>query len=98
MSKLYKYNGEPVTLQKNEYRNNGTLAVCICSPEGELYDVVSVNLNHPMQSDSMAFLDENNNPGIGKWMEKKGLAVPMFVTAKSGFCTYNLYTIFPEKF
>ena len=34
--------------------------------DGEEYAIVTVNLNHPMQSDdSMAFLDENYYPGIG---------------------------------
>ena len=41
--------------------------------DGEEYAVVTVNLNHPMQSDSMAFLDENNYPGIGKWIEENHL-------------------------
>ncbi len=96
--KQFNYNGEKVTLQPNQYRNNNTLAVCLCSPDGELYNVVTVNLNSPMQSDSMAFLDENNYPGIGNWMQENGLALPMYVIERSGFCTYPLYTIFPEKF
>ena len=57
----------------------------------ELYGCVSVNLNHPLQSDSMAFLDENNMPGIGKWLTKNKLGIARGVNARSGFCSYPLY-------
>lgn len=62
--------------------------------DGEEYAVVTVNLCHPLQSDSMAFLDENNLPGIGDWIEKNGLGMRMGVTATSGFCRYPLYMLF----
>jgi hypothetical protein len=42
----------------------------------------------------MAFLDENNLPGIGDWIEKNDLGIRMGVTATSGFCRYQLYTLF----
>ena len=45
-------------LQKEEYRNNGTLAVLMYKEDGELYGCITVNLNHPLQSDTLAFLDE----------------------------------------
>jgi len=47
-----------------------------------------------LQSEDMAFLDENNLPGIGKWLRKKKLGVDMGVKAASGFCTYPLYMLF----
>ena len=46
-----------------------------------------------MQSEDMAFLDENNLPGIGKWLNKKELGISMGVNAQSGFCTYPLYML-----
>ena len=67
--KTYDYNGTKVYLQKEEYRNDGTLAVLMFKEDGELYGCVTVNLNHPLQSDTLAFLDENNMPGIGKWLK-----------------------------
>ena len=88
------YNGTKVFLEKGEYRNNGTLAVLMFKEDGELYGNVTVNLNHPLQSDDMAFLDENNLPGIGKWLKKKKLGIDMGVKATSGFCTYPLYMLF----
>ena len=96
--KYYDYNGTKVRLQKEEYRNNGTLAVAMYTETNELYDVITTNLNDMMQSDSMAFLDENNHYGIGKWLEKKCLAAPMGYSAQSGFCTYPLYTFFAKRF
>ena len=53
-----------------------------------------MNLCHPLQSESMAFLDENNLPGIGKWIEDNHLGMRMGVFAASGFCSYPLYTLF----
>ena len=41
----------------------------------------------------MAFLDENNMPGIGRWLIKNKLGIFMGVNARSGFCTYPLYIL-----
>ena len=92
--KTYDYNGTKVYLQKEQYRNNGTLAVLMFKEDGELYGNVTVNLNHLLQSEDMAFLDENNMPGIGIWLRKKKLGIDMGVRAASGFCTYPLYMLF----
>lgn len=92
--KYYNFNGKKVRIAKEEYRCNGTLAVAMYTQDGELYDVITTNLNHPMQSDTMAFLDTNNIPGIEKFVVKNGLGLPMYFTARSGFCEYPLYTLF----
>ena len=92
--KTYEYHGKPVTLERSAYQNNGTMALIMNELDGEEYAVVTVNLNHPMQSDSMAFLDENNYPGIGKWIEQNHLGMQMGFVAASGFCRYPLYTLF----
>lgn len=92
--KTYNYKGKKVCLTVSTYANNGTLAVLMTNINGEHLDTITVNLNDMMQSDSMAYLDENNIPGIGKWVEKNGLGLPMYVTKKSGFCSYPLYTLF----
>lgn len=96
--KLYTYKGTKVYLKEEEYRNGGTLAVAMYSQDGDLYDVITTNLMDPIQSKSLAYLDENNHPGIGKWMERRGLAIPMYVNTQSGFCVYPLYTIFTSQF
>ena len=94
MKKYYNYNGRDVTLQKEAYRNNGTLAVIMTQRDGSTYGVATVNLCHPLQSDTTAFLDENNLPGIGKWIEANGLGKPTGLKARSGYCEYPLYTLF----
>ena len=91
--RTYDYKGTKVTVEKGEYRN-GTVALMLNETDGELYAVATVNLCHPLQSESMAFLDENNLPGIGKWIEKNHLGMRMGVFAASGFCSYPLYTLF----
>ena len=91
--KTYTYKGTEVSLEKSSYRN-GTVALVMNTTDGELYAVATVNLCHPMQSDSLAFLDENNLPGIGSWIEKNHLGMKMGVLASSGFCRYPLYTLF----
>ena len=91
--RTYDYKGTKVTVEKGEYRN-GTVALMLNETGGELYAVATVNLCHPLQSESMAFLDENNLPGIGKWIEDNHLGMRMGVFAASGFCSYPLYTLF----
>lgn len=90
--KKYVYKGKPVEVKTDSYRNNNTLALTLNYEDGDR-DVVTVNLNSPFQSDSMAFLDTNNYPDIEKWIQKNGLGISMNVTERSGFCTYPLYTI-----
>ena len=96
--KLFTYKGTKVYLQAEQYAKGGTLAVAMYKQDGELFNVITTNLMDPMQSDSMAYLDENNCTGIGKWLERRGLAFPMYVSTRSGFCTYPLYTIFTSLF
>ena len=96
--KLYNYKGKKVFLKEEQYSNGGTLAVAMYTKDGELYDIITTNLMHRMQSDSMAFVDENNHSGIGEWLEKNGIALPMGYSAQSGFCSYPLYTIFTSRF
>ena len=91
--KQYRYKGKSVSLKTDTYQNNGTLAVLMEHEDGEI-DVITTNLNSPFQSDSMAFLDTNNYPGIDKWIEKNGLGLPMGIQEPSGFCKYPLYTLF----
>ena len=91
--KYYTYKGTKIRLEKQEYRSNGTLAVAMYSQNGELYDVITVNLQDRMQSDTMVYLDVKNHPGIGRWLQRRGLALPMYYTHRSGFVEYPLYTI-----
>lgn len=94
--KKYVYNGKSVTLSAEEYRSNNTLALMLHYDDGET-EVITVNLQDPIQSSSLAYLDTNNQPGIEKFIQKNGLGLPMGVLTPSGFCRYPLYTIFTSE-
>ena len=90
--KTYSYNGLRVHLNPTTYANNGTLAIEMLSKDDdEFYDVITVNLDSFHQSDVCAFVDDNNLPGIGQWLESNGIAYPTGFWQASGFCKYQLY-------
>ena len=91
--KKLTYKGKVVTISTDTYRNNGCLAIILTYKDGER-EVVSTNLNSPLQSATMAFLDTNNHPNIEKWIQDHGFGLPMGYSERSGFCQYPLYTIF----
>ena len=91
--KTLKFKNTEVKLSFDTYRNNGTLAVLMNNvQEDDLYGVITVNLGCPLQTDCLAFVDENNLPGIGAWLKKNGIASPLGYKQRSGFCQYELYS------
>ena len=90
--KTFKFNNTEVSLSFDTYRSNGTLAVLMNNvQEDELYGVITVNLGCPLQTDRLAFVDENNLPGIGAWLKRNKIASPLGYKQRSGFCHYELY-------
>ena len=90
--KTFKFNNTEVSLSFDTYRNNGTLAVLMNNvQEDELYGVITVNLSCPLQTDRLAFVDENNLPGIGAWLIRNKISTPLGYKQRSGFCQYELY-------
>ena len=90
--KTLKFNDTEVKLSFESYRNNGTLAVEMNTvPDEDLYAVITVNLGSFLQTDRLAFVDENNLPGIGAWLRKNKIASPLGYKQRSGFCQYELY-------
>ena len=90
--KTFKFNDTEVSLSFDTYRNNGTLAVLMNTvPDDDLYGVITVNLGCPLQTDRLAFVDENNLPGIGAWLKRNKIASPLGYKQRSGFCQYELY-------
>ena len=90
--KTYNYNGLNVYLKATSYANNGSLAVQMLSgDDNEFYDVITVNLGSFLQTEQLAFVDYNNLPGIGQWLESNGIAAPTGFCQTSGFCKYQLY-------
>ena len=69
------FKGTEVSLSFDSYQNNGSLAVLMNTvPDDELYGVITVNLGSLLQTDRLAFVDENNLPGIGAWLRKNNIA------------------------
>lgn len=90
--KIYDYNGTRVTLKFSSYQYGGSLAVALINADdGELYGVATVNLCDPVQSDTEAFVDENNLPGIGDLLEENGIATAVGFSKSSGYCRYPFY-------
>jgi len=96
-----------VRIEYGSYNCNGTLALQLFGkldaeemqmygspkdPYQSPYGIATVNLP---ESESLPvnaqFVDENNLPGIGKWLKEKGIAEPLGITAHSGFCCYQAY-------
>ena len=87
---FYTFNGRRVTVSAGAYSTNGTLAVQLESSRGGR-ECITVNLCSPNQSEKTAFLDTNNYPGIGQWIEENGIGRPTGITGRGGFCEYPLY-------
>ena len=90
--KTYDYNGQKVHLRYTTYRSGGSLAVeMLRDDDPEFLEVITVNLCSPMQDGSCAFIDSNNLPDIGKWLEDNGISTDTGFRQRSGFCTYELH-------
>ena len=93
----YELNGRRVYLKKEDFFLNDTPAAMIYTEDGEPYGNLTVNLSSPSQSDETAFLDENNLPGIGEWVERNGIGTFLGIRGRSGFCSYPLYLFHKGK-
>jgi len=92
-----KYNGHEVTIERMQYIN-GELGIRLwCEGEYGLEPYATLTRYFCPLPDNMAFIDENNVPGAGKWLEDNGLASNTGLVTQSGYCTYPLYE-FTERF
>ena len=97
--KIYDFRGVKVSLRKESYRTNGTLAVIMDEVEsGDEYGPITVNLAHDIQDGYAAFVDTNNIPGIDTWLEAQGIARNTGILGRSGFCTYPLMLFDTDRF
>lgn len=93
------YSTYNVSLKQSTYTYNGRLAVMLVSWEndgGELlpcpFSDLTVNLPDAQVSDeACGFVDTNNLPYIGKFLEENNLARPTSRFAASGYCRYPEY-------
>lgn len=87
--------GESFTATLVERRYcNGSLAIEMLMPDGEPYGLLTKSLPGAEPLDeNCAFFDENNFPGIGKWLESNGLGEPTNRVCECGFCVYPEYRV-----
>ena len=58
----------------------------------EFYGAITVNLESSERlQPNVQFIDENNLPGIGDWLEKNDIAHPTGMMSRSGWCLYPAY-------
>lgn len=99
----YWYKKHPVYFKVSHYQNNGSLAIMMMirdkyNVSGYHYGTVTVNLPDSFLLDKdTQFIDENNMPGVGKWLEENELATPTEIIQQSGFCTYRAYKFNMDK-
>lgn len=84
---------------EGEYDMYGQPGMAVDDPYVIPYGIATVNLpESEMLPPNEQFVDENNLPGIGKWLQKNGIASPTCQLAMSGYCTYQAYRFnLPEK-
>lgn len=80
-----------VKVQFESYNVNGTLAVLLCG-EDDFEEVITTNLRESiLLPENVQFVDANNFPEIGEWLERNEVASPVGITVRSGFCQYPAY-------
>lgn len=103
---------EKVRCDYSCYMHNGTVAMRLFCTDRRIpenadltrqycipYATVTVNLDvSSLLPYDHQFIDENNLPGIGKWLSDNGIAQPTGIIAPSGYCIYEAYRFnVPEK-
>ena len=89
------------------YLHNGTLALeLLCRPDFPMpddcfsghdefympYGVATVNLDaSSILPVNVQFIDENNMPGLGRWLQENKIAEPTRIHVRSGYVTYQAY-------
>lgn len=82
----------PVKIKYENYKVNNSLAVVICGFDDDFDEVITVNLPESNNLPKMVqFVDINNFPNIGKWLEGNKIATPIGLSSLSGFCSYPAY-------
>lgn len=88
-NKTYIYDNREVILEYTNYFNNNNLAVMMTINTGDLYAVITKNIE-PL-SHNEACIDTNNLPDIETFLLHNNIAEPTGKSLQSGFCTYPIY-------
>ncbi len=97
--KDYYENAEvDLCVKLTSYSYGGGLAAVAYSKANEQVDVLTVNLEFPLDDKEIACIDVNNVPWAEKFLKDNGLAEPTGYALPSGFCMYPVYKFNLDKF
>ncbi len=83
-----------VKMEKNEYNNNGNLAIRLIDTEtGEPFAIMTKNLDVKLPK-NRAYVDTNNCPWAEDFIRKYKLGFSLRQYRRSGYCSYPLYEFF----
>lgn len=85
------YQNTEVQLYADHYTNNGNVAVLMLTESGDLFTVVSKNVE-PLAAGCFA-VDENNNPGIADWLINNKVSEDTGGSVHSGYVKYSVHKL-----
>lgn len=88
------YQNTEVQLYADRYTNNGNVAVLMLTEGGNLFTVVSKNVE-PL-ADGCFAVDENNNPGVTKWLIDNNISEDTGGFVHSGFVKCPIHKLLVE--
>ena len=95
------YYGETyrVYIEATKYMDNGTLALCMFTDEGEPFCNLTTNImdSNLFANSTTAFVDTNNCPWAEQFIVDNKLGKALGYSGASGFCRYPLYEFNLEK-
>lgn len=88
------YQNTEVKLYADHYTNNDNIAVLMLTAGGDLFTVVSKNIQ-PLAAGCFA-VDENNNPGIADWLIENKVSENTGGSVHSGYVKYPVHKLLIE--
>lgn len=88
------YRNTEVKLYADHYTNNGNVAVLMFTEGGDIFTVVSKNIQ-TLAAGCFA-VDENNNPGIADWLIENKVSEDTGGSVHSGYVKYPVHKLLIE--
>ena len=88
------YQNTEVKLYTDHYANNGNVAVLMLTEGGDLFTVVSKNIQS-LAAGCFA-VDENHNPGIAKWLIDNNISEDTGGAVHSGYVKYPVHKLIAD--
>jgi hypothetical protein len=85
------YQNTEVKLYTDHYATNGNIAILMIAEDGDIFTIISKNVQ-PL-ADSCFAVDENNNPGIAKWLIGNNISEDTGGAVHSGYVKYPVHKL-----